>query len=237
MKRKKWMTAAMILVFFLLLTGCVKADFHITVNKDGSGELDYKIAMNSQLLAMSVSNSKTNMIDEMKKNFENEQFTVTTYRDGEYQGIEAKKHVSDIQTINSIAAPNATASGKLSIIQDEAFLKTTYKVNADMDMTDIKADQTDTMGLQKMMLAQMDMKFTLTLPTEAKSQNASRVLPDGKTYQWDLVPGQRNDIQLNFQKANIKHLIMICLGILIVSGTLIERVIKSKKRQTITRIN
>lgn len=53
-----------------------------------------------------------------------------------------------------------------------------------------------------MFLSQMDLKLSLTLPEKTEVHNASRTLNDGYTYQWDLIAGKNNEVNLNLKVLN-----------------------------------
>jgi hypothetical protein len=223
-----------------LLSGCVQGDFHITVNKNGSADLDYKIGMKSQLVGLMMSgNGKQDPTAEMKTSFEKDGFTVSQYRDGDYIGVSAKKHVENLKDIgNSLPSQNmlnqiqkGQVSDKLNFTEDKGLFFTTYRYTGSIDMTNMKPDDKDTMGIQQMMLKQIDLKLTLTLPVQADAQNASRVLPDQQTYQWDLIPGTKGDIMLQAKVPNVTNIVISGVLLLIVIVAAVILVIAKSRRK------
>lgn len=81
----------------LLITGCVNGEFKVKVNKDGSADLDYKLLMNTSLLAFAEPGK--NPLDEMKQDAEKDGFTVSNVSEGEMVGIKTTKHVEKINEI------------------------------------------------------------------------------------------------------------------------------------------
>lgn len=231
MRSARRYAALIFLTLCLLLSGCVKGDFHITVNKDGSGEVENKLAFNAQMLAlMSMSNSNVNPLEEMKKSYESENYKVALFKDGDYQGITATKHVDDVSALQNLSGHAKGINpemGALKIEKASGIFQNKYNVSAQLDMSDLKPDQEDTMGIQKMMLNQMDLKLTVTLPGEAANHNASRVLKDKHTYQWDIIAGQKNEIQLSYDAPNR---IVITIGVVIVLLVLAGIVVGMLKR-------
>jgi hypothetical protein len=236
--KKKLVVFALIASLFAVLSGCVKGDFHITVNKNGSAELDYKIGVQSQLLGLMSSGGDP--IEEMKKNFQDKGFAVSQYRDGDYTGIEAKKHQDNLKDLAS-TLPNQNLFGqgnsssgqsKLNFSEKKGLFSTTYKYQGTVDMSDLKPDATDTMGIQQMMLKQIDLKVTLTLPVKAETQNASRVLPDQYTYQWDLIPGTNGDITLQAKAPNVTNIVIAVILMVIVLTAGVWGIVASRRRKS-----
>jgi uncharacterized membrane protein len=229
-----------------LLSGCVKGDFHITVNKNGSADLDYKIGMMAQLVGLisGSGNGKQDPIAGMKVSFENVGFAVSQYRDGDYIGVSAKKHVDNLKDIgNSLPNENmlnesqkSQVSDKLNFTEDKGLFFTTYRYTGSIDFTNMKPDDKDTMGIQQMMLKQVDLKLTLTLPVQADAQNASRVLPDQKTYQWDLIPGTKGDIMLQAKVPNVTNIIISILLLIVIVAAVIVFIVKSRRKRKLQDI-
>jgi hypothetical protein len=222
-----------------LLSGCVKGDFHITVNKNGSADLDYNFGMKSQLVGLMSGNGQKDPVQEMKTNFEKKGFTVSQYRDNDYIGIVAKKHMDNLKDISDALPKNpdqqsaaADSFNKMNFTEDKGLFFTTYRYNGSVDLTSMKADDKDTMGIQQMMLKQVDLKLTLTLPVKAETQNASRILPDQQTYQWDLIPGTKGDIALQAKAPNITNIIIAIIGLVVILVVAAVAIIKSKRRKT-----
>ncbi|WP_248924438.1 LppM family (lipo)protein [Paenibacillus hamazuiensis] len=235
MNRQKILTLSVLSFLIIMLTGCVKADFHITVNKDSSAELDYKIGISAQVAGlMAAGKDAKDPLQDMRQQFEQQGFTVIQYREGDYIGINAKKHQSDIKELKSIGNLNPnlgnqkdnSGANSMNIDVQNGLFYTTYSYKGALDLSTLKPDANDTMGIQKAMLNQMDLKVTLTLPVTAEEQNASRVLDDKKTYQWDLLPGSNNEIVLKTKVLNVTNivvLIIVLVIVLIVALTVISR--------------
>jgi hypothetical protein len=222
-----------------LLSGCVHGDFHITVNKNGSADLDYKVGMMTQLVGLISGNGKQDPIAGMKASFENVGFAVSQYRDGDYIGVSAKKHLDNLKDIgNSLPNENmlnqsqkSQVSDKLNFTEDKGLFFTTYRYTGSIDFTNMKPDDKDTMGIQQMMLKQVDLKLTLTLPVQADAQNASRVLPDQQTYQWDLIPGTKGDIMLQAKVPNVMNMVISILLLIVIVAAVIVIIVKSRRKR------
>jgi hypothetical protein len=55
----------------------------------------------------------------------------------------------------------------------------------------------------------------LTLPVEVENHNASRILfvesEKRKTYEWDIIPGQDNEIYLEAKVLNMRNIMLLVL--------------------------
>ena len=77
----------------------------------------------------------------------------------------------------------------------------------------------------------MDFKFKMTLPVKPISSNASNVSEDGKTLEWQLMPGQKNTVEMGFKILNITNTILFAsIGLVSILLIVIAiKVIKSRK--------
>lgn len=219
-----------------LLTGCVNGVFHVTVNKDGSGDLNYKFAVDPALLSSSAK-EKHNPLEEFKKMAKKDGFIVTQYKDRGYFGVEAKKHVKSISEdiggglINYISSSNNSEKSK--IIIDKGFLFNVYSLKTNLDLKNMIPKD---IPFSSMILEKMDLKMLLTIPMEVERQNASRMEIDDKeklrTYEWDIIPGQDNEIYMEAKVLNISNVVLlVLLTIAAILGTifLIRKRVKAQE--------
>lgn len=218
-----------VLMFVFLLTGCVKGDFRIQMNEDGSADLDYKMALNA---AMTSQNS--NPLEGIKKDFLKEGFQVSTYKEGNYFGVRGIKHVDQLEKIKT---GNAFAlfdkqKNKAEITVKKGLFYDTYTLNAGYDLRTLSSKKNDGVAeaVGSMLYDQIDLKFSLTLPMKAETNNASRVLGEDefKTYQWDLLPGQNNEITLSTKVLKVNN---ILYSLLVLAVLLIVLFIVLRKRR------
>lgn len=95
----------MLFLVLVLLSGCVQGDFHVTVNKDKSADLNYKFGFSTELLglmAMGADEESSDPIGEMKKGYEKDGFKVVAYKEKGYTGVIARKHIDDVEKLASI---------------------------------------------------------------------------------------------------------------------------------------
>jgi hypothetical protein len=222
------------LMVVLLLSGCVKGVFHITVNKDGSGDLDYRLAIDSALLSNDP--KEDNPLEEFKTLAKKDGFIVSQFKENSYFGVEAKKKVENIskgigeELFNSLSSSDQKENVNFSI--KKGFLFNVYQLKTNFDLKDFVSKDND--PIASMFTNKMDLKMLLTLPVEVENHNASRIVfgdsEKVKTYEWDIIPGQDNEIYLEAKVLNITNiLLMILLGV----GLIIVTFYTFKKRPKI----
>lgn len=135
----------------------------------------------------------------------------------------------DIEFIDFYTEEDSPIKTKFHVKVDEGFFKTTYTLKARVDgsntldkmMAEEKEEQDglfseeDLESVYRSMLAQVDLKWKLTLPVEAEEQNADNV--SGKTLTWEI--GMMEDNKFH-AKAEQIHLINIILTVVAVVGAL-----------------
>ncbi|EKN63036.1 DUF3153 domain-containing protein [Schinkia azotoformans] len=218
--RIKLIVVGVIILFFL--TGCVSGVFHVTVNKDGSGELNYRLAIDSDLL--STFNDKNNPLEKFREIAQKDGFIVSNFKDNGYFGVEAKKHVNKIsegiggELITYISSVNSSKD-HLNFIVDKGFFFNIYTIETNVDLTSFAKGNN---ALFQMFLDKMDLRILLTLPFDVEGHNASRVIDgetdDIKTFEWDLLPGQNNEIYLQAKVLNVLNvvtLVLLAVGLIV----------------------
>ena len=72
--------------------------------------------------------------------------------------------------------------------------------------------------LIKNLLAQIDLKFILKLPTEIDVSNANKVSEDGRTLMWNLVLGEENQIVAEATILNLKNAGLLFIAVVSIGG-------------------
>ncbi|GGE20161.1 hypothetical protein GCM10011571_22640 [Marinithermofilum abyssi] len=223
---------AIILLFTLLLTGCVNADVHITVNKDGSGTYEMKL-LSHPLIA--------DQLEPMKKKIEKKGYQVKNISQGNQTGWIAVKKVDNIanepptEDFKDLSPTGKSASmlpltdmkkGPVSVDVRPFTYLITLKTNADL-----QSMGTDNF-LGQAVMDQVHLRFKLTLPIKPDKSNADEVSPDGKTLTWKLKPGKKNPIFVQAALPNPIGWGAVILGaILVLVVLVIVWVIRRKKKR------
>jgi len=228
--KKKWSLLAVIILSLLLLSGCAEVECHLTINKDSSADVQYKFGINSGLLGL-LSSEGENPLDTMRRDAESQGYKVVNYSNDQITGIIASKHFKTLEEATNIEKlfinddNQVNIKGETPLRIEKGFFKDRYYLDGHIDLTDMKEKPEDELeGLGNAMLSQIKMRFILTLPYKATNHNASSVKDDGRTLEWQLIPGMDNKIQVDVEVPNIRNIIL-CVGggilILIVVGAAI----------------
>ncbi|MBA4603422.1 LppM family (lipo)protein [Thermoactinomyces mirandus] len=226
MKRKLLLTLVLCIVF--VLSGCMKADFNVKVNEDGSVDLNHVIAVQNEMLSLMEGENPI-----QKQEFETMGYKAEDYRENGYTGVRVSKHFKTADEMNAfLNKQKQQGETTFNITKEEGFFKDKYVFKGNLDMTDMTEGNAgeDEMGMQAFM-SQLDFKFNLTLPMKVTKHDASRV--NGNTYTWELVAGQPNNMQLEAEKTNIANIALVVGGAVIVLAGIGYLLIRRKKQVTV----
>lgn len=216
MNKRKMVLLLFILFIILSMSGCVKLKSNLVINSDGSSDLSIIYAIDEKISALGGDLG----FDDTRKEAETNGFKVTNYKDDDYIGLKVKKHFN---TLEELSKQSKSEAIKLKVIEEKGFIKNKYTLNGAFDMTGMMGDTGDEFEQQmnESMLSQMDLSFTLTLPSKAGENNATKVKNEGKTLYWELVPNENNKLELVYEKYNYINLLMLLMGGIILIGTII----------------
>jgi hypothetical protein len=215
------------------LTGCAEGIFHVTINKDGSADVKYRVGMNSMVMGM-LGSGKDNPINEMRRSAESDGFTVTNYNENNMTGIIATKHVNSLKDLPNFTqfAKKSAPDGNIPFTVEKGFFQNTYNFNTKIDLSDMKEKPGDNLsGLGNAMLSQINLRFILTLPFKPESHNASAVRDDGRTLEWQLTPGSDNTLKMQAKVPNMTN-IAISIGVVLLIIIAIIAISINKRKPT-----
>lgn len=194
-KRNHLFQRLLCLSFFLLLTGCVNADIHVNIHKDGSGTYQVKVITNEWILSNLTS---------VKNQLEEQGFQLKEIANGSQKGWVAEKQVKSVMDepptkVFQVLHPSGS-SPAMSPEQAEGLtvhhqIFTTNIVYKDViDFT----DQMQQQGMEQWFFEQMNFRFHLTTPLQAKEHNATVMENDEKTLIWHIDPTKPNPIHVTY---------------------------------------
>lgn len=147
MKKNKFILMLCVLTF--MLTGCVKYNANMTINKDKSMDFSIIYALDTSLFE-----DQELLSDEDKQKLESQGFTITDYSEGTMKGYTLTKKISNIDYVSTTSNASYDLSGLLDSNATNSYifkvtkglLKNTYTANFAFDASesDINSDSTDT---------------------------------------------------------------------------------------------
>ena len=238
----------MLIVF--MMSGCVKANIDMSINKDKSMKLSVTSAVDQSLLQQY--GSEGLMDEETKNEAENNGFKVDEYSDGSMKGYTLSKEFKNIDDISSDKKVNFDLEKLMNeenaqiFTVKQGFFKNTYTVTMENNTSSELESQMDfgdstTYGQDNSMdfssnidlssiSSNMDMKFNVTLPYKAIKSNATSTENDGKKLVWDLMNQNLQNIEFQFELYNMNN-VYLTAGIAAAIIIIIIIVIVSKKRK------
>lgn len=230
---------------FLMLTGCVKFEFSMGINKDGSVNLQLIEAFDKSLIESDDSNLNTTDLKQIRE----AGFSVDDYIDDSMKGYKFTKKIGNINSVSFEYGDNVTdinsllekADVKLFSVK-KGFFKNTYKARlksssddhnqlnssmsdsiGDLDSSDSITDSSD----YSSMMSNIDVNFVVNLPYKALYSNATSIDNSGKKLTWNLMTFQDEIIDFEFELYNMTN-VYIVIGVVVLLVLLIIIVIIKK---------
>ncbi|MDQ0417228.1 hypothetical protein J2Z48_001400 [Croceifilum oryzae] len=192
----------LVLMMFALV-GCVDADLHATVNRDGTGTFQLKVMTTDKQvwgkLKEAVGSEEEGPFKELeKKGFQKK----ITDQAGQY-GFAFTKNIQDVANPKewALMGEGDSNSEGVKFVKENGLLFTTYQLNK-QEMGTAFSNAGELAGM-------INSKFKLTLPVKPDSHNADRVEDDG-TLVWDL----KNKKPIQVQVSVINLWVIVTLGII-----------------------
>lgn len=187
-----------------LAAGCGDARYHLTVNRDGSGDIDLRIALDNLTLDL-LAQASADPLAALRGVLEEDGYAVTTFQGANQRGVIARKHVPELtpQGMGLARLPAAPAAAATSpgIQVQPGFFRNRYRFEAEIDPAAF-APVRELDGLEAFLLARMDYELALTLPVPASEHNADSARDGGKTLIWQLAPGQAKEVLVEADQWN-----------------------------------
>ena len=196
--------AVLFIVFIsiIVLTGCVKADMHVTANKDGSADMKVTVGIEDAFIQENGEMSVTSSSEEFKE----EGFSIEEFSKDGYSGFVASKRFDDASKIEF-------QGNHINIISSDSFFKSSYEVKGTLSDGEEPSEENGEASSEEMteldmpevgalINDQFDVNFLLTLPGEVTAHNANTYDQQMNTLTWDMNSGLNLEIQA--QSSQIK---------------------------------
>lgn len=257
MKLKKLMMSLCLMVSMMfVLTGCVKFNADMDIKADKSMDFSIIYAIDSSMMG------DNELIDaEGKKLLEEQGFKLEDYKDDKMKGFKITKNFKNIDEVSGDGDTEYSLSGVISKDNKDAkifkvskgFFKNTYKAkfkfstgdsslsgntttedNSNATTSDdnsFDATSDNNVDLSNY-YSNLDLKFNLTLPTDARNHNASKN-ENNRKLSWDLASKGTSYVEFEFDLINMTN-IYICVGVgilvLAIIGAVIYLVVNKNKK-------
>lgn len=235
----------------LLFTGCsMKENVGITVSKDKKVSVKVISAMDDEMIDYSIgmqsedsSEEKTYTDEErwayIESNMSTDEayqsYTKEKYDQDGYKGYVFTLELGDIDDLSTTDA-NAPAAFDALNKDSKLFIKDGNKYSLNLKgSSDEEIEQAKSYADYG---ATFDLKFFVTLPNKAISNNASTVSDDGLTYTWDLLNTNNFELEFNINKGpNMTMILCIVGAVVLVAVVIVVIVIVSKKGKKAPKTN
>lgn len=228
---KKAVLLLTILTLAITLTGCMQGKIHLTIRKNGTADISVKFGTDPAVA--SFSGNVTDPLNELYKSAKKSGFSVKRFNSKDNHSMIAQKHyqkLSDLLNTDKNAFLGKFIKSDSEFTVNKGLFYDTYKLNSGVNLKSLQVNEKGSVlekSIQRAVLSQIRFDLLVTLPIKAKDSNARKVLDNGKTYMWSLVPGKNNEIYLEAEVPNVRNMIiigsiiailLICLGFLYVRG-------------------
>lgn len=253
---KKYFKLLTILILMLFVTGCVKFNYSISINKDKSMDLEIILASDKKFIEDKNDLNFSNIdFDKLSENG----YLVFAYNEDIYEGsriVKSFKNIDDISNTND----NGLVINLKNVLNGidntlfyvkKGFFKNTYigrfKITGSDEYSDIlnsNSNSIDDDGMNELedtmseLLKSLDFKFVINVPYKTLSNNATSISENQKTLTWDLLQVKDENINFEFYLYNLNNII-ICIAILLIIIIILIVLIKkiTKNRVKNNKIN
>ncbi|MFS0869495.1 hypothetical protein [Paenibacillus xylanilyticus] len=224
----------MLSLMLVILSACADGEAHLTVNMDGSTDLDLNLGVaESALGKIGQDNLMTLLEDALKRN----NFQAEVVDEGERKQLSATTHYEKSNTASSFDMSQLPAGIQVEQSTEPGFFTSKFHITATADLMESMPDgeikdQINKVPsfLKNLLLKDVNFDFKLSLPIKADDSNADLVEDQGKTLTWHVSPLNPNTLDLTVQVPNIRNIIITAVIALIVIAALLIWFFVRRKR-------
>ncbi|MBN2980355.1 MULTISPECIES: DUF3153 domain-containing protein [Cohnella] len=236
-RARKWTKLLALLVgSVLLLSSCAQGEAHVTINRNGTADLDLDLSVSKQILTAI---GKADIMNELAERFEQAGMGVRiTDRDGQAQ-IEASRRV-DLREYSGDLT-DLPEGIEVEDAEEKKWFYTKHAVAVTLDLAPmLEQGQQEWIGqlstlpdlMKKLIQSQLKFAIVLTLPIKADGSNADEVTDGGRTHQWNVDLFEANRFELVVNVPNLEHIayaVGALLLLFIIGGIYLYRSIRRRK--------
>ena len=237
-------TIFLLVLILLFFTGCsMKTNVGITVSKDKNVSVKVISAMDDEMIDSYLSMS--NEDDSEQKTFTDEERwdfvessmdtneSYKSYNKEKYDkdGFKGYVYTLELGNIDNLCTTEASDSANFDELNKDSklFLKTGNKYSLNLKSSSESEEEIEQAKSYEEYGAVFDVKFFVTLPNKAISNNATTVSDDGLTYTWDLLNTQDFQLEFSLNKSNTTMILCIVCAVIVVGVVIAVFVIKKGK--------
>ena len=217
----------LLVLLLLLTTGCVRGDIVLDISRTGSAELSSKLMVASVL---------RENLKPVRDKFVQDGFAVMDVKETGMEGFHAVRRFDSIADMKNLAVftglnvqdsllgdqQTAPITEKVAkepkLVVERGLLFDKYRIDTNIDLGNRYGFSTkDDNIIVKNIMSQVNLNFTLKLPTKTSKNNAYQVSEDGRTLVWHLAIGEDNQVVAEAEILNLWH-VGILVAILLVGG-------------------
>ncbi|MEO2203816.1 hypothetical protein ABGV42_08705 [Paenibacillus pabuli] len=218
----------------VILSACADGEAHLTVNLDGSTDLDINLGVTESALGkIGQDNLMPLLEDVLKRN----NFQAEVVDEGERKQLSATTHYEKSSTTASFDMSQLPEGIQVEQTTEPGFFTSRFHVTATADLMESMPDgeikdQINKVPsfLKNLLLKDVNFDFKLSLPIKAENSNADLVEDQGKTLTWHISPLHSNTLDLTVQVPNIRNIIITAVMALIVVAALLIWFFVRRKR-------
>ena len=218
----------------VILSACADGEAHLTVNLDGSTDLDINLGVTESALGkIGQDNLMPLLEDVLKRN----NFQAEVVDEGERKQLSATTHYEKSSTTASFDMSQLPEGIQVKQTMEPGFFTSRFHVTATADLMESMPDgeikdQINKVPsfLKNLLLKDVNFDFKLSLPIKAEDSNADLVEDQGKTLTWHISPLHSNTLDLTVQVPNIRNIIITAVIALIVVAALLIWFFVRRKR-------
>ncbi|MDN4603329.1 hypothetical protein B2I21_01560 [Chryseobacterium mucoviscidosis] len=204
--------AFLLTLMLSILSACADGEAHVTVNMDGSSDLDLNLSVTDSALGMmGQDNLMTLLADSLKKN----NFQAEVSDQGDRTELKATTHYEKSNTVSTFSTSDLPDGIQVEQSTTPGFFTSKLHIAAEVDLLqtvpdgEVKDQINKVPGfLKNLLLKDVNFDFKLTLPIKAQESNADLVEDHGKTLIWHVSPLDTNKLDLTLQVPNIRNIII-----------------------------
>lgn len=239
MKKTCILIIMVITVFFL--TGCIKSEAVMTVNKNKSMYFNVTYALDNKLADLAELNNAydiRNMFGIVVDDniLTQKGYTVTDYKNDNYMGIKASKHIYNIDSVSSDKEKiiilndffNQDFDDSLFFTVKKGLFKNTYTANYIYDLTGTTNYNLDnsTIDASRLSSAGPEITYEVNLPYKPLSSNAQIKSEDGKQLKWNATYNEVTNIEFSFQLVNALNIFILIFNAFLIASVIMLSIYK-----------